>query len=159
MREKPTLRTRLASMATPAMRAWWRLSRPMTLGARGLALDGEGRVLLVRHTYRPGWYLPGGGVEPGESVVDAAIREMAEEGGVAAQSPPRLFGLYRNLTHRDDHVAFYRFDDWLACAPKDNGEIAERGFFARDALPEDATHGTRRRLDEVFAGAPLSPDW
>jgi ADP-ribose pyrophosphatase YjhB (NUDIX family) len=38
----------------------------MTLGVRGVATDGEGRVLLVKHTYViAGWWLPGGGVEQG----------------------------------------------------------------------------------------------
>jgi 8-oxo-dGTP pyrophosphatase MutT (NUDIX family) len=150
---------RLGMAAIPAARAWWRITRGVTLGVRGLALDDAGRILLVRHTYRPGWYLPGGGVEPGESAHDAAIREMAEEGGLAPETPPHLIGFYRSLTHHGDHVALYRFPDWRTCTTKDNGEIAERGFFARDALPEGVSRGTLRRFCEVFDGAPVSPDW
>lgn len=38
-------------------------TRGATLGVRAACYDGTGRIFLVRHTYLPGWYLPGGGVE------------------------------------------------------------------------------------------------
>jgi ADP-ribose pyrophosphatase YjhB (NUDIX family) len=152
-------RLRLEPVITPFFRAWWRMRRPMTLGVRGLVCDESGRVLLVRHTYAEGWHLPGGGVDRGESARAAALRELAEEGGVEAQALS-LIGFYSNHAHfRHDHIAFYRADTWRACAPHDNGEIAERGFFAMDALPKDVTPGTRRRLAEVHDGAPPSDIW
>ena len=132
----------------------------MTLGVRGVVCDESGAVLLVRHTYATGWHLPGGGVERGETAVDAAVREMAEEGGVEALEPPRLFGFYANHANfPNDHIALYRFARWRPCAPRAANEIAERGFFLPDALPDAATPGTRRRLAELFAGAPISADW
>ncbi len=147
-------------MMTPLFRAWWRLRRPMTLGVRGLAGDGQGRVLLVRHTYGAGWHLPGGGVEHGETAPAAIVREMAEEGGLAADTAPILCGFYANHAHfPNDHIALYRVESWLACAPRENGEIAERGFFALGALPDGVTPGTRRRLAEIFGGAEISADW
>ncbi|MGE0597181.1 MAG: NUDIX domain-containing protein [Hyphomonadaceae bacterium] len=153
-------RIRFGPSITPVFRAWWRIHRGMTLGVRGLACDEAGRVLLVRHTYRAGWYLPGGGVEKGQSALEAAVREMAEEGGVEATAPPALIGFYSNHAfHPNDHVALYRFDAWRPCPPLENGEIAERGFFALDALPADASPGTRRRLTEAFEGAPPSETW
>lgn len=155
-----SLRVRFEPIITPAFRAWWRMSRAMTLGARGVALDGEGRVMLVRHTYRAGWFLPGGGVEHGEIALEAAVREMAEEGGVEATAPPVLFGFYANhRSFKNDHVALYRFDALRPCPPRADSEIAERGFFARDALPEGVTAGTRRRLAELFDGAPIAAEW
>ena len=145
---------------TPIFHFWWRLKRPMTLGVRGFARDDEGRVLLIRHTYQRGWHLPGGGVEPGETALQAATREMAEEGGVEAMAVPVLLGFYSNhANHPNDHIAFYRFDAWKPCPPLDNGEIAERGFFALDALPEGVSPGTRRRLAEVLEGAAASAVW
>src|SRR5262249_37766996 len=133
---------------------------PMTLGVRGIACDEAGRVLLVRHTYRDGWYLPGGGVEHGETALFAVTREMAEEGGVEAADAPLLFGFYSNhANHANDQCAVFRFPAWRACAPLMNGEIAERRFFAIGALPDGVTRGTRRRLAEAFEGAPIATEW
>ena len=153
-------RIRIAPLLTPVFRAWWRLRRPTTLGVRALICDDAGRVLLVRHTYAKGWHLPGGGVERGETAPEAIAREAAEEAGVEAIAAPVLIGFYANHANfPNDHIALYRFDRWRACSPKATGEIAERGFFARDALPEETTPGARRRLAEAFEHAPISPHW
>jgi ADP-ribose pyrophosphatase YjhB (NUDIX family) len=152
-------RIRLEPVLTPLFRTWWRLRRPVTLGVRGIACDEAGRVLLVRHTYSKGWHLPGGGVESGETAVFAITREMAEEGGVEAIAPPTLVGFYANHANfPNDHITLYRFGPWRPCPPAP-GEIAERGFFARDALPDETTRGTRRRLAEVFDGAEVGAEW
>jgi ADP-ribose pyrophosphatase YjhB (NUDIX family) len=153
-------RTRLSPALTPVFRAWWRFRRPTTLGVRALICDETGRVLLVRHTYSKGWHLPGGGVENRETAVDAIVREAAEEGGVEATAAPTLIGFFANHANfPNDHIALYRFGAWRACEPKAGNEIAERGFFARDALPAGTTAGTRRRLAEVFEGAAASAVW
>ncbi len=154
------VRTSLGPVITPLFRVWWRFSRGMTLGVRGIATDSEGRILLVRHTYRAGWFLPGGGVESRETAVDAVVREMEEEGGVRALAPPRFVGLYANhASFKNDHVALFRFDTWEPCATRSEHEIAERGFFAPSALPEGMNRGSRHRIAEVFDGAPISANW
>jgi ADP-ribose pyrophosphatase YjhB (NUDIX family) len=153
-------RLRFEPAISPLFRAWWRMRRPMTLGVRGVACDEAGRVLLVRHTYAHGWHLPGGGVETGETAPAAVVREMAEEGGIEAIGPPLLAGFYANHANfPNDHIALYRIETWRPCAWREGNEIAERGFFAPDSLPEGATRGTRRRMAELFAGAPVSPEW
>jgi 8-oxo-dGTP diphosphatase len=48
-----------------------------------LFLDGTGRVLLVRPSYKPGWDIPGGYLHPGETPTEAAAREVSEELGIA----------------------------------------------------------------------------
>jgi ADP-ribose pyrophosphatase YjhB (NUDIX family) len=122
--------------------------------------DEAGRVLLVRHTYAPGWHFPGGGVEHGETALASLTRELAEEAGVAPEDAPELFGVYANHANfPNDHVLVYRVRRWRTCPPLENQEIAERGFFARDALPEATTKGTRRRLTELFDGAAPSAVW
>jgi len=137
------------------------LRRGITLGVRGVALDDRGRVFLVRHSYVPGWYLPGGGVELGETVEAALIRELMEEGGIALGEAPELFGIYLNrAVSVRDHVVVYVCRRCRQVKPPHlpNLEILEAGFFAPDALPQGATEGTRRRLAEI-AGAARSPEW
>ncbi len=137
-------------------------ARPMTLGVRIVVADGEGRILLVRHTYVPGWYLPGGGVDPGETLAAAAAREVGEEAGIRLEEPARLFALYFNRrASRRDHVGLYVCNGWSQPEPPKvpNREIAEIGFFSRNALPEETTAATRRRLAEVFEGAAVDEIW
>ena len=62
---------------------YWRFARPMTLGVRAVVVDSEARVFLVKHSYVAGWHLPGGGVEPGETVPFARPR-----GGRRGAFPP-----------------------------------------------------------------------
>lgn len=153
-------RRALEPVITPMFRAWWRVHRGMTLGVRGVATDAQGRVLLIRHTYMDGWFFPGGGVESGETALEALAREMAEEGGVAMSGPATLVGVFSNAPNfRNDHVLLYRIDSWTPCAAAADGEIAACGFFALDALPDGVSKGTRARLDEMFAGAAPSPYW
>lgn len=135
--------------------------RPMTLGVRGLVIDSEDRVLLVRHTYVPGFYLPGGGVEGGETLLQALTRELQEEGGVRLLGAPALHGVYlnRRISARD-HVALYVVRHFAWEGPREpNREIAEAGFFPLSDLPGDATPATRARLAEVLNGEPVSPYW
>jgi ADP-ribose pyrophosphatase YjhB (NUDIX family) len=146
-----TFRQAIGRLLTPFYMLVFRIIRGMTLGVRAAVLDREGRVFLVKHTYVPGWYLPGGGVDPGETISEAVMRELMEEGKIAVTAPPQLLGLYQNReVSRRDHVAFFvirsfRQDTpWLADA-----EIAEVGFFALDALPPDTTQATHRRLAEL----------
>lgn len=149
----------LHRVSAPLLRLWWNISRGHTLGVRGLAVDGEGRVLLVRHTYQPGWFLPGGGVERGETAEAACRREMEEEAGLSPITL-RLISIHTNFSlFASDHVLFYRIDAWRPCKPDNAFEIAERGFFPLDALPDGVTPATRRRLAEAFEGQPIAPDW
>ncbi|WP_246657302.1 NUDIX domain-containing protein [Methylocystis sp. B8] len=138
-----------------------RFQRPMTLGVRGLVLDDQNRVLLVRHTYVSGFYLPGGGVESGETLMDALERELHEEANVLLDEPPELFGLYfnRRFSARD-HVALYLVRSFRLTQPHvPDREIAEAGFFTLDALPADTTPATRARISEALEKAPISPYW
>ena len=116
---------------------YWRLSRGLTLGVRGLVIDEAGRIFLVKHTYVRGWHLPGGGVEPGETLFDALARELKEEGNIELTEPPALHALYFNSrVSQRDHVALFVVSAFRQPAPPaPDHEIMAHGFFAPDALP------------------------
>jgi ADP-ribose pyrophosphatase YjhB (NUDIX family) len=141
---------------------WYsRFSRGMTLGVRAMLIEGDG-IVLVKHGYLPGWYLPGGGVEAGESLGEALAREVEEEAGRVLTGRPQLFGVYRNSqADRRDHVALFVCREWrrLPKAKPPNLEIAAVQRFPLDILPEDATPSTRARIREVFWGEPPATDW
>lgn len=141
-------------------RPWWRLSRGLTLGVRAVVAGKDG-VFLVRHSYVPGWHLPGGGVERGETLMDALARELHEEGNIVLGGRPRLHGIFSNeRAFSGDHVAVFVAETWTQDgSPKRNAEILETGFFPHDALPEGTSPGTRRRLAEVFGGALAGDRW
>ncbi|MBS9478533.1 NUDIX domain-containing protein [Ancylobacter radicis] len=148
-------------LLTRLIHGWGRLTRGVTLGVKAAAINDEGNILLVRHTYVPGWHLPGGGVEIGETAEQAVGRELTEEAAIRLDGRPRLHGLFLNLNlGRRDHVAVYVVDRFTQGAvPAPNREIAEIGFFPPGSLPESLTGPTRRRLSEIIEGAPPAAHW
>jgi 8-oxo-dGTP pyrophosphatase MutT (NUDIX family) len=156
-----TLRRALEPAIRRVLHFYWRFARALTMGVRAIVIDPQGRVFLVKHSYVAGWHLPGGGVEPGETVPEALERELAEEGGIVALEPPVLHGVFFNgrVSRRDHVVVFVLRAFRQEGGPKHAHEIIDYGFFALDALPPETTRGTRARLAEVFNGATVSPRW
>jgi ADP-ribose pyrophosphatase YjhB (NUDIX family) len=134
--------------------AKWRLTRPITVGVRLLVLNGDD-VLLIRHTYQPGWFMPGGGLKRNETLEEAARRELREETGLGAATM-ELAGLFTNVAEgKTDHVVVFRAVASGSPA-SDSPEIAECRWFPRSALPEGTGSGTRRCIERLSApGAPV----
>jgi ADP-ribose pyrophosphatase YjhB (NUDIX family) len=140
---------------------YWRFARGMTLGVRGVVIDREGRIFLVKHSYVSGWHLPGGGVETGETVWQALARELAEEGNIEISGPPQLHGVFFNqaISRRDHVVVFVVRAFRQTAAPMPDREIIAHGFFPVDALPDDTSSATRARIGEALGGGPMSERW
>ncbi len=119
---------------------------PKTLGVRVMLIQNE-KVLLVRQTYMPGWFMPGGGVKRGETLEQAVRREAHEEVG-AQMEELKLIGAYTHFgEQKSDHNVLFLCTDFTLSGKQDK-EIAEIQFFPLNSLPEGLLPGHRRRLEE-----------
>lgn len=132
------------------------LFRPVTYGVRVL-LAKDRRVLLIRHTYRSGWHLPGGGIKRRETVETAARREVREETG-AEMGEVRLVGVFHNFEdYTSGHNILFACEDFIVSGSPDH-EIAEARAFTLEELPMDMFRGHRQKAEEYLRGElPSSP--
>jgi ADP-ribose pyrophosphatase YjhB (NUDIX family) len=137
---------------------WWAVARPVTVGVRVIAVEQD-QVMLVRHRYLDGWYLPGGGVRPGETHEQAVRREAFEELGVTLGALT-LFGIYTNVAEgKRDHIVVFS-SGVIAREAHRSWEIAQAGQFSLDRPPPGTSPGTLRRLAEYpSATAPVFGGW
>lgn len=155
-----TWRRTVEPFTRPFFFAHARLTRGKTLGVRGIVVDGEGRVLLVEHSYLHGWWLPGGGVDKGESAEAALVRELREEAGVVPNGSPELLSVHANERFfPGDHVLVYLVERWERGPASQHGEIVAAEFFHPDRLPETVNRASARRIAEWRGLVDADPAW
>ncbi|HEY1876982.1 MAG TPA: NUDIX domain-containing protein [Rhizomicrobium sp.] len=137
------------------VRAIW---APTVFGVAAVVLDAQGRVLLVRHGYNPGWRLPGGGVGRGEPPVEAVLRELREEVGLTGGSASFVSLHSRKAGWATMVVALYRIAGG-SVEFRPNLEIREICFADPCHPPQGSTPATLRRLSEFVGQTPPSPFW
>ena len=144
-----------------ALHLLFRMRRGLTLGVRAVAMNGDGAVLLVRHTYTSGWHFPGGGGQSGQTAVEALADELRQETSLRLTGRPQLHGIFLNLEASDrDHILVYRCKcegDLPEVSP--SLEIAEMGFFDETDLPADIDPRTGRRLKELAGALEPGSKW
>jgi len=118
-------------------------------------------LLLMRRSDNAHWGLPGGYVEPGESIVAAAAREVQEETGVEV-AVGRLVGVYSDpaiqvIEYPDGRRVHavnlcFEADPLRQGAATTPDEVLATGYFAPDALPDPLVPIHRVRIEDAVAG-------
>ncbi len=115
----------------------WFVRRPTVFGAHALALTPEGKVILVKLRYAPGWRLPGGGRKEGEDPREAALRELREEIGMESHgSVEHGCELEETADYRRDIASLFIVRD-VRYRPKWSWEIERVCEAGIDSLPDD----------------------
>ena len=124
----------------------------LPLAVNVAVMDADGRVLLTRREDFEVWCLPGGAVDHGESLARAAVREVAEETGLAVRLT-RLIGVYSHPNLGDYHtLALFGAVVTGGTLRPDPREVVEARWFSKTEVPDDLLWGQRERLADVFAG-------
>jgi 8-oxo-dGTP pyrophosphatase MutT (NUDIX family) len=144
-----------------ALHIYFLIARGLTLGVRAIVRSDDGKFLLVRHTYTPGWHFPGGGVERGESSVSAVGKELLQETGLKLRGLPVLHGVFHNhgVSQRDHVLAYVCNVTGSVASIPPSPEIAEIGYFDLENLPDGTDPGTIRRMEEVVDCIPPRAEW
>lgn len=133
---------------------WWFVRRPVTFGVRAIALTAAGEIILVRHSYLPGWYCPGGGRGRNETAEAAAIRELREEIGMTSHGTVGFLRAYTVHQHfKRDTVSWFLVRDVVFTARR-SFEIVEIRAFPLSTLPDDMTPMARERLHAALEMVP-----
>ncbi|MEU4622958.1 NUDIX domain-containing protein [Actinoplanes sp. NPDC023801] len=137
----------------------------LTMGARAVLRDPDGRVLLIRRADNGRWALPAGTMELRQTLRECAIREVYEETGLTAHSvtPFALHSgehLHTNVFGATyQHVSLaVRVDSWSGDLLRVTDETVDAGFFAPEAMPADLAGSVPMTLDHLArfeAGEPF----
>lgn len=113
------------------------VNHKVTLGVVGVITDGEGRVLLLDHRFRPRWTwgLPGGFLGKNEPLIDGLVREIREETGLVIDVDPEPFDV-EHLVGPGAVTVAYRARARPGPLRLADGELRGGGFYAPDALPD-----------------------
>jgi 8-oxo-dGTP pyrophosphatase MutT (NUDIX family) len=125
------------------------------------ALDERGRILMMLRTDNGCWGVPGGAVEPGESVEDAARRETREETGLEVGemalfdvfSGPDMYYVYPNGDQVHNVSVVYLTRDLRGEIRLDLSEHSRYDWFPLDALPENISPPLRIALNRLIASS------
>ena len=115
-------------------------------------IQQDDAILLVRQNYgQQYWSLPGGAMEPDESIDEAAIREVKEEAGLDVRLR-RVVGLYSKPS--EDGLAVCFEGEVIGGILKADHEITECRYFPYDLIPEATREHLLQRIDDFRCNLP-----
>lgn len=143
----------ILKIAYPIMRLFWAIFKPNTVGVRVAVFNKLEDVLLLKHSYRPDYYFPGGGLHKGERFEDGAVREVYEETSLKInKNDLHLVGIYQYFDEgKNDVVAFFKvsYNGDIADIKKDDVEVDVLAWFNESNMPKDLSHGLLNRMDDI----------
>lgn len=150
----------LAYIVAQKVRVTWRRAFQIrTRGVKAVVLRNDA-VLLIRHSYQSSdmFMLPGGGIDRGETAVAAGIREVREESGCALVNV-REHGLFISRTEGWPNHITVVVGETRDTPRADGRELLEATFFPLEALPDNVSAASLRRIIEVRDGLPPADNW
>ncbi len=125
--------------------------------ASTVVVDSEGGLLMAKRTDNELWTIPGGGMKPGETIAEAAVREVKEETGIDVEVVA-LIGIYTNPQHvveYSDAEVRQQFSVCFACRPMSgtpatSDETSEVGYFTPDEIEGMDVHPSIRLRIQHF---------
>jgi len=134
------------------LKAFWFVRRPRTFGAHALALTPDGKVVLVKLRYAPGWRLPGGGRGEHEDPRDAVLRELREEIGLISHGDVQLAAELEEVPDfKRDHASLLVVRD-VRYRPRWSWEVEQVIEAPLEALPADLSPRVTAWLEALRPG-------
>ena len=132
----------------------------MTSIGVNISIIQNGKILLTKREDFEVWCLPGGAVDEGESVAQAAIREAREETGLEVELTS-LIGLYSQprASSLVGHIASFAARPIGGELNVDPSEVIEIGYFGLDEIPADLLVTHRQRILDAFRGIGGGVAW
>lgn len=141
------------------LRSWTvRLSNAsFAVTAGAIVTDGRGRVLLLKHRFRPGsgWGMPGGFLEEGEQPSDAVRRELREEIGLEVEDLELVFTRAFKVPQQVEIIFRCRA---VGNPEQLNFEIQKAAWFSPGEFPPELSRDQRELINRLLNHGGTRPD-
>ncbi len=139
------------------LRFYWKIFKPCGVGVRVIVQSDDGKILLVRHSYKKGWYLPGGALNRLERAEDGGRREVREETNLEIKDV-HFHGIYRGIEDaKNDWILIFRSKAVDSSRIKiDHVEIDEyKWMLPEEILKAETDRRSYKAITEMGSKCPI----